>query len=129
MGYIDVEEMLHKIPAWKLSRWVAFLNIDPQGEQRADLRAGIIASTIANVNRGKNTKPFVAKDFMPDFSDVRPKGQTVAQMKVVLQAINAASRDIKLTPAEAYKMEQRRIKTEELKRQRREQRKLKREGL
>lgn len=31
-----------------LGMWLALERIDPQGEERADLRAGIIASTIAN---------------------------------------------------------------------------------
>jgi len=37
----------------------------PWGEDRADHRSGIVAATIANVNRGKNQKPFKVRDFMP----------------------------------------------------------------
>lgn len=39
--------------------------MSPFGDERADLQAGIIASTIANVNRGRNTTAFKPEDFMP----------------------------------------------------------------
>jgi hypothetical protein len=37
----------------------------PWGEYAADLRAGVIASTIANVNRSKDAPAFSPLDFMP----------------------------------------------------------------
>ncbi len=43
---------------------MAFYELEPFGDARADLRAGIIASTLANVNRGKETKAFTPQDFM-----------------------------------------------------------------
>jgi len=48
-----------------MAEWIAFDRIDPWSEARADLRAGIIASVVANVNRGKKTKAFTPVDFMP----------------------------------------------------------------
>lgn len=51
----------------ELSMWMAYEVIEPFGETRADIRAGIIASTIANVNRGKNQKAFSPEDFMVKF--------------------------------------------------------------
>lgn len=49
--------------------WMAFYQIEPFGEERADLRAGVIASTIANANRDPKTrsKPFTPSEFMPTF--------------------------------------------------------------
>ena len=58
--------------ARQFAEWRAYYQIEPWGEERADLRAGIIASTIANVNRGKGQKAFMPSDFMPDF-DRKPK--------------------------------------------------------
>jgi Protein of unknown function (DUF4035) len=46
--------------------------LEPFGGRRGDLQAGLIASTIANANRGKTTKPFVPKDFMPEW-DAKPE--------------------------------------------------------
>jgi len=48
-----------------MAEWTAFDRVDPWSEARADLRAGIISSVIANVNRGKKSKSFAPKDFMP----------------------------------------------------------------
>lgn len=39
------------------------------GPRRDDLRAGVVASTVANVNRGSR-KPMGAEDFILQFSDV-----------------------------------------------------------
>lgn len=48
---------------------MVYYELEPFGEERADLRAGIVASTVANVNRDakKQKKPFAAQDFMPKF--------------------------------------------------------------
>ncbi len=56
-----------------MAEWIALERVDPWGEWRADLRAGIVASTIANVNRGKKDKAFSAQDFMPDFRTPKEK--------------------------------------------------------
>lgn len=48
-----------------MAEFIAFDRIDPWDEKRADLRAGVVASVIANVNRGKKTKAFTPLDFMP----------------------------------------------------------------
>lgn len=44
---------------------MAFYRLEPFGDERADLRAGIVASTVANSNRGKRGKITKATDFMP----------------------------------------------------------------
>lgn len=53
--------------------WRQYYQLEPFGEERADLRAGIVASTIANVNRDtkRRSKPFAPSDFMPDFDNSR----------------------------------------------------------
>lgn len=47
--------------------WVAYYNLEPWGELRADLRAGIVAAAVRNGLRGKGTRSFKATDFMPQF--------------------------------------------------------------
>lgn len=49
----------------EFTEWMAFAELEPFGEWRADLRAGIIASTIANVNRSADSEALTPKDFMP----------------------------------------------------------------
>ena len=48
--------------------------IEPFGEYGDYFRAGIVASTIANVNRGKDQKAFTPHDFMPKFDTVKQQG-------------------------------------------------------
>lgn len=51
--------------------WQNYANLDPFGEERADLRSGTIAAVIANVNSGKGGRRYKARDFMPEFSSAR----------------------------------------------------------
>ena len=65
--------------------WIKYAELEPFGEERADLRAGIIASTIANVNRTKKDKPFQASDFMPEFTKEPSKQPDNKLMKFQLE--------------------------------------------
>ena len=47
-----------------MTEWQAFYDLEPFGEMRGDLRAGIVASTVANV-MGDPKKPLSPSDFMP----------------------------------------------------------------
>ena len=49
----------------EMTEWMAFDSIEPFGEQRADLRAGIIASTVANYSMNRPKSPVRPADFMP----------------------------------------------------------------
>lgn len=68
--------------AQELTEWIAYDALEPIGEQRADLRAGIISATVANCHRAKGD-PFKPSDFMP-FLD-KPK-QTPADVLAALRA-------------------------------------------
>lgn len=57
--------MLAEMTATELAEWDAFLALEPWGAEAADHRAGVIAATIANVNRRKGSAPFQPSDFFP----------------------------------------------------------------
>lgn len=76
---MSVREAQLKITSAEFSEWIAYHNIEPFGEERADIRSAIIALTIANVNRTSRQPPLKIKDFMPKFG--RPKPQTWQEMK------------------------------------------------
>jgi hypothetical protein len=59
--------MLSEISSVQYAEWLAYSALEPWGEERDDLRMAIIASTIANVNRGKGQKAFTPDQFMPSF--------------------------------------------------------------
>ena len=82
LGRVDVDAMLAELDAQELMRWLGYHQLEPWGEERADLRAGIVASTIANVHRGKGKAPFRVRDFMPRFR--KAVKQTPEQMAAIL---------------------------------------------
>lgn len=65
----------------QLGEWAALWTIDPQGQERADLRAGVIASTIANVHRDskKRPRPFRADEFTLKFGAEAVPKRTVRE--------------------------------------------------
>jgi hypothetical protein len=71
----------------ELQLWAAYYQLEPWGEERGDLRAGIIASTIANVYRDASREPFSPLDFMPDFAEDRgPQPGRFYEPKTVQEA-------------------------------------------
>lgn len=71
--------------AREFAEWMAYYRLEPFGEERADLRAGIIASASVNVwaKRGRSAKP---SDFMPKFA-ARPQVQSLDEIKAKLGMI------------------------------------------
>lgn len=76
----------------EFQKWQAFYGLEPWGDERADLRAGIIASTQANCHRDpKSGKPFKPADFMPDYGKpARSRKQTPQEMHSILKSFAAA---------------------------------------
>jgi hypothetical protein len=92
----------------EFSEWMAFHDLEPFGEERADLRAGIVASTVANANRDpkKKRKAYKPEDFMPKFKRTTDRQRTPwqSQLKIV-EMLNAAmgGRDLRSKPEEDRK--------------------------
>ena len=80
---MSVAEAQDRISAREFAEWIAYGTVEPFGEERADLRAGIIASTVANAN---SRKKFQASDFMPKF---RPRAQTRDEMVNITKKLKA----------------------------------------
>jgi hypothetical protein len=91
MGRVDVDAMLAELTWPQLREWMAFYQLDPWGGARTDLSAAIVASTIANVWRGRS-KAYRVADFVPSFET--SKRQTQSEMASILtmaaQAAQAA---------------------------------------
>lgn len=64
MGEPQVDALLARLSARDFHEWMAFYQIDPWGDQRGDVQAGVIASTLANIHRDKHATPFTPRDFM-----------------------------------------------------------------
>jgi hypothetical protein len=80
-----VAELQSSMSALEFAEWMAYTRIAPWGETRADLRAGIVASTIANINRAKKQKAYSPLDFMPRFEP--PDRPSPEQLKDKLRRI------------------------------------------
>ena len=62
-----VSELEEAISSDHFAELLAEERLDPRGESRADLRAAIGTSVLANCNRGKGKPAFKPADFMPKF--------------------------------------------------------------
>lgn len=71
----------------ELSEWMAFYSLEPWGTEVEDLRAAIIASTIANANRDpkKQRKPYKPRDFMPQWDRPPAKEQTAEEQRKIIE--------------------------------------------
>ena len=73
-----------RIDSKELSEWMAYYELEPFGHVRTDLNAGIIAATIANVNRGKQGQAYRPADFMPYMENGQ---QSENDMKAILNSM------------------------------------------
>lgn len=64
---MTVAEMLARISSQELTEWACYYGLEPFGEDRADLRSGIISATVANVNRSEKQEALTPQAFMPKF--------------------------------------------------------------
>ena len=66
---MTVTRLLAETTSRELTEWMAYYQMEPFGPERGDLQAGIVAATVANVNRDakKQKRPYSAQDFMPKF--------------------------------------------------------------
>jgi flagellar basal body rod protein FlgC len=87
-----VEELLDRISSRELSEWMAFYQVEPWGTEPADMRAGIVASTIANVNRDpkKQRKPYHPSDFVVTWGAREKPEQTAEDQLRIIQMFQAA---------------------------------------
>ena len=54
----------------EFAEWLAFYSLEPFGEERGDLRMGILASLYANAHRDtRKAKTYEPKDFIPTFNE------------------------------------------------------------
>lgn len=89
-GYASPAKMLRELRPSELGLWAALWRIEPWGEDRADLRSGIVASVMANIWRDskKKPEPFSAEDFMP-YREVEKSADLSAKIRGALLAAGA----------------------------------------
>ncbi|MGH2437501.1 MAG: phage tail assembly protein T [bacterium] len=98
---MSVRQAQAEITGNEFAEWIAYMELEPFGEERGDLRSAIIACTVANANRRKGARPFRPEDFMPDFDGSRKQAKRLtggkwrsqrAGMKAMLMAMGNKGR-------------------------------------
>lgn len=79
---MTVKELLQRMDSRELSEWMAYYNIEPFGEERADIRQAITSSEVRNSYAKHRTSPL---DFIPKFIQERKKPMGWEAMKGMLQ--------------------------------------------
>lgn len=76
----------------EFAEWMAYYGLEPFGDERADLRSGIVAATIANVNRDpkKTRSAFEPGDFMPKFKEEEKEAKPWEDQLQMVEMLNAA---------------------------------------
>jgi hypothetical protein len=84
--------MLAELTSRQIAEWHAFYNLEPFGWREEWRRVAMIAAVIANVNRGKATRPFRESDFMPP-DHVAPAGpakrQSIEEQRSIIASVLA----------------------------------------
>lgn len=92
LGKGNVNALARSLTAKQFIDWEFFEQLEPFGDLRADYHAAQIATMIANVNRGKDQKPYKIEDFLIKFEEKKkqsPKEQlaiaySIARMQAAL---------------------------------------------
>lgn len=72
-------------------QWMCFYSIEPFGDKRGDIQAGIISQTLANIHRASNAKPYTVQDFIPQFTERQPMArQSLEEQRTRWRAIVTA---------------------------------------
>jgi hypothetical protein len=96
---MTVRRLLTELDSRELTAWMAYEAVEPFGERRANLHAGIVAATVANVNRDKHARAFQPTDFLLEFGREKVVDEDAqmeamrAQMALIAQVQNAVSDD------------------------------------
>lgn len=92
---MPVAEAQARISSAEFAEWMAYAELEPFGQGREDVRAGVIASLIANVNRDadKRSTPFEPFDFFPNLGEGAAPVQeekTPEELRGIMQMITDA---------------------------------------
>lgn len=71
---MTVSDLLRRVTSSELSEWQAYYKIEPFGDWRADLRAGIVASNATNLAQSQDAKQMTPLDYMPIYKPEKKRG-------------------------------------------------------
>lgn len=81
---MTLAELGSRMSSAEFGLWLAFEKLEPFGPRQEELRAGQIAATIANGNRGRGSRePFTAADFFPSLREPERPVDLGAKLRAV----------------------------------------------
>jgi len=89
---IPTRELQHRISSAEFVEYLAYFQVEPWPEERADINTAIIASILANTVRDSKTrpKPFTIQDFIIQYwknTAREATQQSVERMKATMSAL------------------------------------------
>jgi hypothetical protein len=87
---MTVRQLRENLDSREFTQWRAFHRVYPIGEERGDLRAGIIAATIVNMHRDRNSDRAKPSDYMWQYQPEAARPQTDEEIETALDAAMAA---------------------------------------
>lgn len=88
-GEWDVGKIERGMSGKRFLEWEMYMQLEPFGELRADLRAASIVQVIANVNRGKKQKPYTLEECMLKFGQEPQKSRQTPEQQMAMLRILA----------------------------------------
>lgn len=85
---MTVRELLSRMTAEEFVEWKAFYKVEPFGDYRADLRAGMMTAPLLNIQMAPAHRKWRAHHWVLNTDP--PKPQTPEEMKALLQALAGA---------------------------------------
>lgn len=86
---MPVGTMLQQMSSRELTEWHAYAQLEPFGEERADLRQAITTAMIGNAHRDpKKGKAFDAYDFMPYTDKPEPEEPDPTSLRDYMLGLN-----------------------------------------
>lgn len=87
-------ELMQRMSAAEFIEWRLLEQIEPFGDRRSDVQVGLLCALIANIHRGKDTRPYTITDFVPTWdppAPVRPQTpEEQLQFMLMIQATQNA---------------------------------------
>lgn len=88
---IPPRELVRRLTARELVEYEELYALDPWGEDRADLRMGILAATLVNINRDpRKGKPARPVEFMPYIDRDELKKSDEARLAATIKGVLGA---------------------------------------
>lgn len=87
-----VRQLLSEIGSDELTEWIAYYQMEPWGEERADRRNADLMALTYNLHRGPKAKAMKPQDFMPVYNQPLKTQETILDLLKMHTAANGGKK-------------------------------------